>query len=93
MYISPLVHAVLATVLLFLCFVRLVLAHEAFQGNSLHKKVHLAVSLPMMFLQAVLVGLSWNGPGDTEMELIAGVTSLFPSLLAVSAITPFSDLC
>ncbi|CAG8919941.1 unnamed protein product [Penicillium salamii] len=87
---STLLHAALTTVLLFLCCVRVVLVHQAFQENSLHKKLHLALSVPMIVLQALLVGLSWSGPSDTEMEVIAGVTSLFPSSLVVSPITNFS---
>lgn len=89
MEIPTSVHAALATVLLCLCLVRLVLSQRAVQENSLHQKLDLALSLPMIALQAVLVGLSWGRPIGTEMEVIVGFTSLFPSLLGVSPITLF----
>lgn len=73
---STVVHAALTTVLLFLCCVHVVLVHQAFQEYSLHKKLHFALSVPMIALQALLVGLSWSRLSDTGMEVIAGVTSL-----------------
>lgn len=89
MQIPTTLHALLATALLLASFSLLVWSRRAVQKTSLHQKLDLAVFAPKIVLLAVHMGLSWSRKYETEREVILGVTSLFPSLLVVRAITLF----
>jgi hypothetical protein len=91
MQIPTTVHALLATALLLASFVLLVLSRRAVQKTSLHQRLDLAVSAPKIILLAVYMGLSWTKKCQTGREVVLGLTSLFPSLLVVRAITLFLD--